>query len=579
MPTPLTPDEEFDALFRQGLEHHPEQPETPAAWHRMDLLLDADLRQQALRRKVLRMLGAESVLLLLLLWSAWVLVGQQFPIAPDNGRAMKGLTHSAKTAPTTAPATTSGKFRPEATLATQSAPAAIPTSQPEDEQAAPSAQMVPAAPNKALALAAKTGSATDKATTNNNETASTSHLITALGEAKRHHHNKRSRTPTEGQSLTAEGNHFGTIAEQQETHSGPKSAVSAAAKRQFHSLALAAAKRPEKPKNALFWRGAKAAQPASSAYPAAGSVAGISQNRTHAQRQYLGQQLTTNNDLNRGHRSGSRRARPAGDAAIPATNDNSFGTAIDLLALHVPANNLTFTLPDSLRPVALATRPAPADSLAPPLPQPQRYRFRLGLVAAPELSTVRTSRLSPPGPSVGVQLDYQLARRWRLSTAFLYSVKRYTAAGADYTVPYTMPHGWVITDVDAVCRIIDIPLNLRYDLWQRPRHQVFVSAGLSSLLMKREQYTYDYGLVYGKPVPSYTFDVSNGSQHLLKVLNLSVGYERLLGQRWSVQAEPFVKLPLAGVGYGAVRLRSAGVFFSLRYGLLPVRPAPAPGLR
>ena len=91
--------------------------------------------------------------------------------------------------------------------------------------------------------------------------------------------------------------------------------------------------------------------------------------------------------------------------------------------------------------------------------------------------------------------------------------------------------------------------------------------------------TYDYAPVYGKPVAPYAFEVDNGSRHLLKVLNLSVGYERLLGPRWSVQAEPFVKLPLAGVGYGAVRLRSAGVFFSLRYGLLPVRPAPMPGLR
>jgi hypothetical protein len=579
MPTPLTPDEEFDALFRRGLEHHPEQPENPAAWHRMDLLLDADLRQQALRRKVLRMLGAESVLLVLLLWSAWFFVGQQFPIASDNGRAMNGLTHSAKTAPTSAPATTSGKTRPEATLATQSASNATPASQPEDEQAAPSAQMMPTDPNKALVPAAEVGSATDKDTANGSQTTATSHLITALGEANRNRHDKGSSSPTEGQSPPSVGNHFGTIAKQQKTHSWPAYAVSAAAERQLHSSALTAAKRPEKPKNALFRRGAKAAQPASSVYSAAGSVAGISQNRTHAQRQSLGQQLTTNNDLNRGHQPGSRRARQASNAAIPATTETIFGTAIDLLALHVPITNLAFTLPDSLRPVALAARPAPADSLAPPLPQAQRYRFRLGLVAAPELSTVRTSRFSPPGPNVGVQLDYQLARRWRLSTAFLYSVKRYTAAGTDYTVPYTMPHGWVITDVDAVCRIIDIPLNLRYDLWQRPRHQVFVSAGLSSLLMKREQYTYDYGLVYGKPVPSYTFDVSNGSQHLLKVLNLSVGYERLLGQRWSVQAEPFVKLPLAGVGYGAVRLRSAGVFFSLRYGLLPVRPAPAPGLR
>ena len=245
----------------------------------------------------------------------------------------------------------------------------------------------------------------------------------------------------------------------------------------------------------------------------------------------------------------------------------------------MPTNELVFIRPDSLRLVALTARALPADSLAPLLPQLQRYRFRLGLVAAPELSTVRTSRLSPPGPSLGVQLDYQLARRWRLSTAFLYSTKRYTAAGTDYTLPYTLPHGWVLTDVDAVCRIIDIPLNLRYDLWQRPRYQVFASAGLSSLFMKREQYTYDYAPVYGKPVAPYTFELANGSQHLLKVLNLSVGYERMLGQRWSVQAEPFVKLPLAGVGYGAVRLRSAGVFFSLRYGLLPVRPTPTPALR
>jgi hypothetical protein len=102
---------------------------------------------------------------------------------------------------------------------------------------------------------------------------------------------------------------------------------------------------------------------------------------------------------------------------------------------------------------------------------------------------------------------------------------------------------------------------------------VFAGAGLSSLLMKREQYTYNYDPVYGRPVPSYDIEVANGSRHFLKVLNLSAGYERLLGPRWAVQAEAFAKLPLAGVGYGAVRLRSAGVFFSLRYGLLPVRPA------
>lgn len=330
----------------------------------------------------------------------------------------------------------------------------------------------------------------------------------------------------------------------------------------------------------LFGRTGKAAQPASKAYAATGLAAAAGQKRAYTGRRQRRQQLVAGETSRRGRRTTAHQSRQVEDASF-ATSGADFGTAIDLLAPRVPVNNLPFARPDLLRPVALAARPAPADSLTPPQPRPLRYRLRLGLVAAPELSTVRTSRLAPPGPNLGVQLDYQLARRWHLSTAFLYSVKRYYAEGSDYHLPagYTLPHGWVINDVDAMCRIIDIPLNLRYDLWQRPRYQVFASAGLSSLLMKREQYTYDYGLVYGKPVAPYTFELANGSQHLLKVLNLSVGYEQLLGPRWSVQAEPFVKLPLAGVGYGAVRLRSAGVFFSLRYGLLPVRPAPTPALR
>ena len=244
---------------------------------------------------------------------------------------------------------------------------------------------------------------------------------------------------------------------------------------------------------------------------------------------------------------------------------------------RLPAGDLSWHRPDSLALVALALPFRPADLLALPRPRPTlaAYRLRLGVVAAPVLSTVRADRLTAPGSNLGVQLDYQLGRRWRISTGYLYSVSRYLARGTDYHLPtsYSMPHGWVISNVDAVCRIIDIPLNLRYDLWQRPRYQVFASVGLSSLLMRREQYTYDYEPSYGRPVPSYSWELSNGSQHILQILNLSAGYERAVGPRWTVQAEPFVKLPLGGVGYGAVRLSSAGISFSLKYGLLPLHPA------
>ena len=64
----------------------------------------------------------------------------------------------------------------------------------------------------------------------------------------------------------------------------------------------------------------------------------------------------------------------------------------------------------------------------------------------------------------------------------------------------------------------------------------------------------------------WTRDAVNENQHLLSILNLSAGYERSLGPRWSIQAEPYFKLPLSGVGAGKMRLASAGVFFGLKYG-------------
>ena len=210
------------------------------------------------------------------------------------------------------------------------------------------------------------------------------------------------------------------------------------------------------------------------------------------------------------------------------------------------------------------------------MPAWQAYRLRLGVVASPELNSVRASHPTPLGGDVGLQADYQLARRWHVSVSYLQTLKRYAADGADYHLPagYATPHNWTISDVGAVCRIIDIPVNLRYDVVRRPGYQLFASAGLSSLFMRREQYTYNYEPVNGKTFQPTDWTLLDGSNHYLKILNLSAGYERAISSRWTVQAEPYLKLPLGGVGFGQVRLMSAGLFFSFRYGLLPARPAP-----
>ncbi|QIX60962.1 PorT family protein [Hymenobacter sp. BT18] len=192
---------------------------------------------------------------------------------------------------------------------------------------------------------------------------------------------------------------------------------------------------------------------------------------------------------------------------------------------------------------------------------------------APEVSTVRFSPISKAGSNVGGQVEYFFTNRLSVNVGVLRAMKRYQARGTDYHArPAYLPSSIDIDEVDADCRMVDIPLNVRYALRVQPKYQLFASAGLSSLLMRDERYVYYYDY-YNRPVQR-EWRVQKGSNHWLSVVNLSVGYERQVAARWGLRAEPFVKIPLGGVGAGQVRLSSAGVFFGAQYRLLRAAALP-----
>jgi hypothetical protein len=48
-------------------------------------------------------------------------------------------------------------------------------------------------------------------------------------------------------------------------------------------------------------------------------------------------------------------------------------------------------------------------------------------------------------------------------------------------------------------------------------------------------------------------------------VSLSIGVEQQFSNSFSLQVEPFVKLPISGIGYGNLQLTSYGLAFSLRF--------------
>lgn len=198
--------------------------------------------------------------------------------------------------------------------------------------------------------------------------------------------------------------------------------------------------------------------------------------------------------------------------------------------------------------------------------QPRAFsRIELGAVFGPDLSTAGTvSNFENPGYKIGLRVDVRLNSRLAVSTGAVYSNVRYVAGRGEYTPTYE-PNGIIASETFAECALIDIPLTLKYDLFHLPKSSVFASGGLSSYIMLNENYQFRYQDQYGET--SREWSTQTGTLHLFSNANFSVGYKRALNQNWGIQIEPFINVPLRGVGVGKVNLYSLGTLFSFNYSL------------
>ena len=187
--------------------------------------------------------------------------------------------------------------------------------------------------------------------------------------------------------------------------------------------------------------------------------------------------------------------------------------------------------------------------------------FVFSLSAGPDISAAGLDDVGKVQPVYGVGLGYRLSEKFTLRTGMYVASKIYTASPSDYKPEYTPPNFNYLQKVDADCRVYEIPVTLAYQ-WGKGKHQWFTAAGVSSYLMKRETYDYLYKYPSGQTY-SYRRTIDNENRHFLSAISLSGGYTRKLNNTFSVSAEPYIKIPVSGVGWGNINLQSGGVLFSI----------------
>lgn len=162
----------------------------------------------------------------------------------------------------------------------------------------------------------------------------------------------------------------------------------------------------------------------------------------------------------------------------------------------------------------------------------------------------------------GAGLSYSFHDKLIIRGGFYTGRKIYTAGPQDYKVG-----GGTSTDrlarIEADCQVYEIPLGVAYNFGKAGGKQnIFAATSLSTYLMKEENYDYVY-IYPGNVVYTYPWDYKNKNQHFFSVLTLSAGYTRNFGKRFSLSAEPYMKVPLTGIGQGKVRLNNVGMMFTI----------------
>ena len=163
----------------------------------------------------------------------------------------------------------------------------------------------------------------------------------------------------------------------------------------------------------------------------------------------------------------------------------------------------------------------------------------------------------------GVGIGYQVTKNWSVQAGFYAGNKKYIAGPGDYKAKEGSYWSRVdITKVDAVCRVYEIPLLLRYDFSPGKNTNLFLSAGISSFIMKKEDYHYYY-YRYGMPYDAEAY--YSGNKHLFSVLRIAPGLQTKLKGSFALNVSPGIAIPLAGVGEGSVKLYSTDLTIGLKF--------------
>ena len=183
-------------------------------------------------------------------------------------------------------------------------------------------------------------------------------------------------------------------------------------------------------------------------------------------------------------------------------------------------------------------------------------KFYLGLELGIESSSTPEHGFSRVDLSTGIQLGVFLNRSWSINIGGTYTNDRYMASGNDYTASEDFWEDGVPPQfTGANCKIVRLHVGTDYYLNDVTENGLFFGLKAVSNFMLKEDYSY----YFEDPSSNFKSSWTMKNKTMLSSMELSGGYHKILGDKFSLTLGPYLNIPLSGIGHGHVMLSSVGI--------------------
>jgi hypothetical protein len=122
-----------------------------------------------------------------------------------------------------------------------------------------------------------------------------------------------------------------------------------------------------------------------------------------------------------------------------------------------------------------------------------------------------------------------------------------------------MPQGMDVMSLEGSSRFFELPVKFKYSVFQKNRSGVFLSTGISSYLMTREEN--DYHAMMNGSEQNMSGSYNNNRRYVAVMANIGAEYNYKIGKYTRLRIEPYLQIPLKGIGIGSMPVMTTGLHF------------------